>query len=221
MTGSPTLDTRDMVVVHDALRRELALMPPLVRDVGTGDLARTRVVADHVAFVMSLLHHHHQGEDRLLWPVLQPRVPGPLGETVALMERQHQGIHESSEHAGEALARWRAGPDAIDRDALADALEEVADRVNAHLAAEEADLLPLAGQHLSEDEWGRLGQEGMAGVPRSRLPLVFGMLMYRADPQVIAGMLAHVPLLPRLVLPRVAPRIHARYARRVHGTATP
>ena len=42
MTGSPTLDTRDMVVVHDALRRELALMPPLVRDVGTGDLARTR-----------------------------------------------------------------------------------------------------------------------------------------------------------------------------------
>ena len=119
------------------------------------------------------------------------------------------------------MSRWRDGADPVDRDALADALEEVADRLDAHLAVEEAELLPLAGQHLSQAEWGRLGQEGMAGVPRSRLPLVFGMLMYRADPEVIDAMLTHVPLLPRLVLPRVAPRIHARYARRVHGTATP
>ncbi|SDY56501.1 hypothetical protein SAMN05661080_03874 [Modestobacter sp. DSM 44400] len=61
----------------------------------------------------------------------------------------------------------------------------------------------------------------MGGLEKRQLPLVFGMLMYRADPQVIAGMLAHAPLVPRLLMPRLALRTYARYARRVHGTATP
>ena len=34
-------------------------------------------------------------------------------------------------------------------------------------------------------------------------------------------MLAHAPLVPRLLMPHLAPRAYARYARRVHGTATP
>jgi hypothetical protein len=45
--------------------------------------------------------------------------------------------------------------------------------------------------------------------------------MYEGDPQVIALMLSHAPLLPRLVLPALARSAYARYARRVHGTATP
>ena len=47
------------------------------------------------------------------------------------------------------------------------------------------------------------------------------MVMYRADPEVIRGMLSHAPLLPRLVMPLLAPRTYARYARRLHGTTTP
>ncbi len=45
--------------------------------------------------------------------------------------------------------------------------------------------------------------------------------MYRADPEVIRGMLSHAPLVPRLLMPWLAPRAYARYARRLHGTATP
>ncbi len=54
-------------------------------------------------------------------------------------------------------------------------------------------------------EWQRLGEEGIGGLPRKQLPLVFGMVMYRADPEVIRGMLAHAPLLPRLLMPHLGP----------------
>ena len=44
--------------------------------------------------------------------------------------------------------------------------------------------------------------------------------MYDADPEVIRAMLAHAPLVPRLLMPHLAPRVYARYVRRVHGTTT-
>lgn len=216
-TTTTALDTRDMVVVHDALRREYRLMPDLVRGVAPGDSLRTQVVADHVALVAGLLHHHHTGEDRLLWPVLLPRVADEAADTVQLMERQHVGIHQAQERADAALARWRADGDDAAREELADALTEVGARLTEHLAAEEAHLLPLAAHHLTADEWARLGEEGMAGVEKKQLPLVLGLLMYQADPEVIAGMLAHAPLPVRMVMPHVAPRTRNRYVRHVYG----
>lgn len=224
MTDSPGpagVDTRDMLVVHDAVRREFGRAPALVRDVAVGDEARAAVVADHVELLAGLLHHHHQGEDRLIWPVLLPRVAGDLAPTVQLMEHQHARISGTQEQVATALASWRSGAGASDRATLATALDELVTGLTEHLAAEEAHVLPLAAAHLSASEWGRLGEEGMAGVPKRQLPLVLGMLMYGADPQVIAQMLAHVPLLPRLLLPRLGRRAYRRYAIRVHGTATP
>ena len=57
----------------------------------------------------------------------------------------------------------------------------------------------------------------MAGVEKKQLPLVLGMLMYQADPEVIAGMLAHAPLPVRMVMPHVTPRTRNRYVRHVYG----
>lgn len=82
-------------------------------------------------------------------------------------------------------------------------------------------MLHLTATHLTVEEWNRLGQEGMAGVPKRQLPLVFGLLMYRTDPERTRDMLGHVPPPLRVVLPRLAPRLRDRYFRRVHGTATP
>jgi hypothetical protein len=59
----------------------------------------------------------------------------------------------------------------------------------------------------------------MAAQAKSKLPMIFGMIMKDADPEVIRGMLANAPLVPRLMLPFVGPRAYARYARRIHGAA--
>ena len=218
MTGT---DTRDMLVVHDSIRRQFRDAPALVRGVAVGDTDRAAVVADHVELLGALLHHHHVGEDRLLWPVLQPRVPADLAATVARMEHQHEGIAEAQESVTAHLPGWRAGAGESDRETLASALDDLLGRVTEHLAAEEQHILPLAAEHMTTAEWQRLGEEGIAGLPSKQLPLVFGMVMYGADPEVIRGMLAHAPLVPRLLMPHLAPRVYARYARRVHGTATP
>jgi hypothetical protein len=106
MTASPAtgIDTRDMVVVHDSIRRQFGQAPALVRGVASGDTDRAAVVADHLDLLGALLHHHHVGEDRLLWPVLKPRVPADLADTVARMESQHDGI--ATEQARTSGRRW-------------------------------------------------------------------------------------------------------------------
>lgn len=223
MTASSTtdVDTRDMVVVHDSIRRQFGAAPALVRGVAAGDTSRAGVVADHVELLGALLHHHHSGEDRLLWPVLQSRVPADVSATVARMESQHEGIAEAQAAVTASVASWRAAAGAAEREELATALGDLFERITEHLAAEEQHILPLAATHMTPAEWQQLGEEGIGGLPKKQLPLVFGMVMYRADPEVIREMLSHAPLVPRLLMPHLAPRAYARYARRLHGTTAP
>ncbi len=215
------LDTRDMVVVHTAFRREFRLAPALVRGVAEGDVRRAGVVADHLDLMTTMLYHHHETEDRLLWPVLLERVPAELAPTVELMERQHERIHAANAAVTERLPRWRAGAPAEAGERLAQALDEVDAALAEHLTAEEDQLLPIAARHMTATEWQRMGEEGMAGIRSSQLPLAFGMLQYEGDPEVLAEMLSHAPALARLLMPLMAPRAFARYAKRVHGTSTP
>jgi hemerythrin-like domain-containing protein len=215
MTGTTLIDTREMVVVHTAFRREFEQAPAIIRAVAAEDRPRARRVADHVQLMLDMLHHHHAGEDKLLWPKLLARVPKDVAPTVELMERQHEGIHAGLEQARVVLDRWRAAGSDEDREALAVAIEQLTPLLVEHLSAEEQRILPLAAECLTQAEWDELGEEGMGGVPKKQLPMVFGMLMKDGDREVLRAMLAHVPRVPRMVLPTVAPRIYGRYARRL------
>jgi hemerythrin-like domain-containing protein len=217
VTTSTGIDTREMVVVHTAFRRELGAAPQLVRAVAAGDRDRSRVVADHVQLLLDLLHHHHTSEDELLWPALLERVPAELAPVVHLMEAQHEAIAEELEHAEAAVGPWRAAAGETVRDRLAGALERMHPLLVEHLTAEEEQVLPLAARALTQAEWDELGRRGTAAIPRPKLPMVFGMLMAEGDPEVLRMVLAHAPLLPRVVVPRIAPRAYGRYTRHVQG----
>jgi hemerythrin-like domain-containing protein len=217
VTAAAGIDTREMVVVHTAFRRELGAAPELVRGVAAGDRARAQVVGDHVQLLLDMLHHHHVGEDELLWPKLLARVPEELTPTVLLMEGQHEAIAQELATALESLPHWRAAAGAGEREELAAALERMHPLLVEHLAAEEDRILPLAAQALSQEEWDELGRRGMAAVPRPKLPMVFGMLMAEGEPEVLRMMIGHAPLVPRLVVPRIAPRAYGRYTRQVQG----
>jgi hypothetical protein len=86
------VDVRDMVMAHRAFRREFRLAPAAVRRTTPGDRRHARRVAAHLRGLTRALHHHHDGEDRLLWPRLHARVPHEPGRTVAVMEDQHEAI---------------------------------------------------------------------------------------------------------------------------------
>ncbi|QNN52676.1 hemerythrin domain-containing protein [Nocardioides mesophilus] len=221
LAAEGSTDTRDMLVVHTAIRREFRLAPGLVLGVAEGDTERSAVVAEHVADLLRLLHHHHQGEDRLIWPLMLERLPEDLAPIVHTMESQHAGISASIEQVEEALPAWRSSAAAGLGEDLAARLEAMRTLLEEHLALEERELLPLAARALSQQEWDRLGEEGMASLDKKDASLALGMFMYEGDPAVIKTMLSHAPLLPRLLLPHLAPAAYRRYARRVYGTTTP
>jgi hemerythrin-like domain-containing protein len=218
MTVDQRTDTGDMLVVHGALLREFRRALELVRGVSPGDQARARQVADHVTLLLQFLQLHHTGEDRLLWPRLLDRLPADVASTVELMERQHETIHALIEETTASALRWRSSADGAERDRLADLLDRLITELVEHLGVEEERILPLASRCLTQAEWDQLGEEGLGALPKTRLPLAFGMLVKDADPEVIRGILAHVPLVPRVVLPRIGPRVYARYTRRLDAS---
>lgn len=213
-------DVREMFVVHTAFRRDFRLAPGLVRSVPAGDRVRARLVAEHLTMVTAMLHHHHTGEDELLWPLLLERVPEQLAPIVELMEAQHAGVHRLIEQFPGRVAAFTERVDDESREQLAELFEQLYAVLDEHLAAEEQRLLPIAANYVSEQEWARLGQRG-ADVPFGQQLLLFGSLMYQGDPDVLAQMLSHVPWPVRVVLPALARRAFARRAREVYGTSTP
>lgn len=220
-TEHPTVDVRDMLVVHTALLREFRLAPATVTRVPPGARRQVAAVDRHLGFLCDLLHHHHTGEDKHLWPSLRTRVPDSALPLLDEAEAQHAGIEEALQRVTAARRRWARQPDAANRDELAGALRRLHALLAEHLDAEERRLLPLAAAHLSEREWMAIGESAVASLPKSALPLLFGMFAYEGDPGVLADMLKSAPPPVRLIVPRIAPAIYARRAARVHGTPRP
>ena len=90
--GRRSFDGREMVAVHDMLRREFALMPGLVAGVAAGDHDRAQIVGDHIEALMTVLHHHHRSEDEFVWPLLLNRCAESVAPLVGLMEDQHERV---------------------------------------------------------------------------------------------------------------------------------
>ena len=141
-TAQKLCDTSDMVIVHRMFRRECALLPQLVAAVAGGDLARARTVARHAREVLDMLHHHHGGEDELLWPRLSARTRFHA-DLLARMDSQHQSLAVLLEQAATAFTAWQDAPTAPTSTALSALLEQLSAGLNEHFDEEEAAVLPI------------------------------------------------------------------------------
>ena len=214
----PMADVGEMYLVHTMLRRELSLLPDLIRGAGRDANRRARIGA-HAQLVFQILHAHHESEDLVLWPLLLERAEAEAREIVAVMEEQHRAIAAAHDEAVHRLDDWcRFGRD---REGFATVLDNLVRVLTEHTALEEKAVLPLAEKYITATEWQQMGQHGMDTFQKRLLPLAFGMLMYEGDPAVMRRTLANVPLPARLLMPAIAPRAFSRHARRLYGTATP
>lgn len=193
-TSAP--DTNDMVIVHRVFRRELRLLPLLVEQAGA-DAEQIARVAAHAAEIFGALHHHHSGEDELLWPKLRARAELD-DDLLDRMEAQHEQIGTLLTRAEQLFPAWAAAPAAEIADELVSTMGQLCDALDAHLAEEEARILPLTRVHLTAAEWGELGERGMASLPKDRLLVFLGYILEEADEQERREFLAHVPLPGRL-----------------------
>ncbi|GIE81753.1 hypothetical protein Aph02nite_77030 [Actinoplanes philippinensis] len=165
MTNTTTpVDTWEMVLAHRLYRREFRILPAVIRAVPAGDLARSRTVGGHLATVVTMLHHHHEAEDELLWPIMLDRV-GLHADLVHRMEAQHSRLEGLLSRLIPLNGSWRATASADTRDQLADLLAQASAVLDEHLDDEERDLLPLVAAHVTQAEWDAMNKRARGGPP--------------------------------------------------------
>jgi hemerythrin-like domain-containing protein len=216
-TAAPKLcDTSDMVIVHRMFRRECALLPQLVAGVPVGDAARARSVAGHIREVLDMLHHHHLGEDELLWPRLSSRTRFHA-DLLARMDSQHHALAVLLEHVATALPAWRDAPAARTGAPLTALLEQISHGLDEHFNEEEARILPIVEGVISAAEYREVGQRGLVAIPLTRRLVMLGYLLEDTTPRERADFLVAVPAAARLAYRLIGARQHRHEATRLRG----
>ncbi|WP_131736953.1 nitroreductase/quinone reductase family protein [Actinomadura roseirufa] len=120
-------------LVHDGFRRELALIRKELSDSGRPGLGvQLRI---NCLTVCQGLHHHHTGEDTLMFPGLAERHPS-LAPVLERLAREHERVAELVEELKQALS-------GEDPQAVRTELERLVDELEAHLTYEEEQLIPI------------------------------------------------------------------------------
>jgi hemerythrin-like domain-containing protein len=214
--GTARADIREMLIVHRVFCREFAALPGAVRGVSAGDRKRAKTVAGHARLVLTGLHLHHEGEDAELWPLIDARVEASADLT-ARMEAQHGELASLVADAERLLPVWETSAD--NPEPLARVLEALHAGLLAHLAAEEAEILPLVAEHIIAAEWARLGEHARREMRPAQLPLLFGAVLEECDANERAMLLATLPHPLRLLIRPVIEPIYRRYIAKVRADA--
>jgi hemerythrin-like domain-containing protein len=202
-------DTRDMVLVHRVFRRELRLLPLMVRGIADGDTEAAARVCGHARDLTGALHHHHQNEDELLWPRLLQRTPA--GTMLAeRMEAQHATIAEILGRVDAVLPAWQRTARPRDGAALADDLAGLHARLEEHLDEEEQHVLPIVARTITATEWDELAERGFASMPKRRALVFLGHILESASPAERSRFLRRVPPPVRLLYRLTGRRAFAR-----------
>ena len=221
VTDVPLADTRDMYMAHAMFRREFGSLPSLIRAVRGGDKDRVKILGDHFELLNNVLTHHHHAEDVYLWPRLLDRAVQEASSVVETMESQHAAIEKLDAEAVAAVGAWRVAGSATSAEAAAGVLDELAAVLKEHMATEEARALPLAEKYITAAEWGEMVQSEAADVEPDLMPLLFGLMIYEGDPELIDEIVGNMPPEIRQMLKPLATQAFAAHAELVYGTATP
>ena len=154
------VDVSGMYVFHFAFRRDLDLLPQVVRATPVDDRVVWAAIAKRWHAFAAVLHHHHSAEDVALWPLLLERASDAERETLDAMESEHAQIDPLLTAIETILDSVKAGHDR--REQLAAVLEQAGECVGAHLGHEEADAMALVQKYLSQREWDRLEKKDFA-----------------------------------------------------------
>jgi len=177
--------------VHGVFRDALGASGRLVGGVEPGDAERLALIANYYENILSFLEAHHDGEEKLVFPLLRERCAGEDG-LIEEMTEQHEEAIALLEEALRALAAWPSG-DAGSQKAAEDALTALHDQLVRHLDEEEKRVLPLAAANLSMEEWGALPGHGMANFHGDKIWLILGLIRERMNDAQRAAMLEHMP----------------------------
>ena len=190
-------DTRMMGIVHSALRRDLE-RSRVVLTAGTVPDARRAALAEHLVWMMDFLHHHHEGEDNGLYPLVRTK-DAALGEILDSMNCEHAAIVPAMDEVKMAARSWAKDPTQTPR--VLAAIEALNAVLGPHLKHEEEEMMPLVQQTVSQREWQEWDQATNVG-PKSSKQLAFEghWLIDNTTAEERNTVVHQVPAVPRFFL---------------------
>ena len=129
-------------LIHQAIRRDLARFTEALQRFTPGDHARATALAEAFGHLDTMLTHHHEGEERNLWPVIGDPDTGHLDE-VAGLTTEHESIAVGLAASREAFGRLGTSASAADAAAASAGLAQLREAAETHFAHEEAEVRGL------------------------------------------------------------------------------
>lgn len=166
-TTQGDLIASELLWIHESIRRDLASVRSLAADVVAGaDPGEVRESLDTMRTNGPLwklkvnclqycrfVHHHHQLEDAMMFPIVRDRRP-ETGTVIDRLEADHRKVAVLLDDVTDATGALDDESDSSARREAADALEALADHLTEHLAYEEEELLPVL-RTLTAADFGR------------------------------------------------------------------
>src|SRR4029077_6322749 len=115
--------------VHRAVRRDIARRADALADGGSSDVEAVRLYWAEAAFQ---LHHHHELEDTVIWPLLAERLGGRADSLLARNAREHETMVAAMDEFDAAFASVTTDIAAARR-----ALGQLEEAIETHLRHEE------------------------------------------------------------------------------------
>ena len=190
-TSAPRPDVSDMYAVHGVFRDTLGAAPRLVGGIAPGDAARVALIANYYENVLSFLEAHHDGEEKLVFPLLRERCRrrgGADRRDGRTARGSGQAARGGAAHTGGLAGGRRRLPESG-----RGRVDKLRDQLVRHLDEEEKRVLPLAADNLSMEEWGALPGHGMANFHGDKIWLILGLIRERMNDEQRAAMLEHMP----------------------------
>jgi hypothetical protein len=150
-------DTQMMGIMHSAFRRDIVRVRRVLGTPAAAEPRRRAALAEHLLWLMHVLHDHHSGEDDGLYPLVVRRNPA-AAELVEQMDQDHGTITPAMDRLVAAAQRHLDDPTSPDG-ALAQAVDELAAVLLPHLEREELEMMPVVSESITAGEWRAWDEE--------------------------------------------------------------
>lgn len=212
-------DPFQMAMIHRTFRREFSNLSGLIRALPPGDTHRSTLVGNYLGNMISVLHHHHDAEDELLWPKLHDRTPC-CSDTLQRAQAEHAVIAEAIDKVQSVRPLWVRSAEPRLAEQLSAAIEELSAHADEHFDREERNVVPLISQYITYEEWQDFIDRGAAYVRPKNLwfSLAYsGFLLGDAAPDEQRRFLAALPMALRTVVKLLGGRAYAGYRTKLYG----
>ena len=132
------------LAIHRAVRRDVARLADALAEARETSPA---AISAYWAETAAQLHHHHEFEDTVAWPLMVERLGDRFETLLARNAGEHVVMAAAMDDFDTAVAAINA-----DTAAVRHALRRLAETVETHLAHEEADVLPLIPEVFTVDD---------------------------------------------------------------------